>query len=444
MKDLESVTGTTHQRSQSMQRYTSRILLTLFHYGRFLDVINCQWDRRKMQMLPVSKIYKGATSILRVFIVIVYWDVIPELLSSFIDKPRGFMQIFSVLQVISVVVFSIGLFMMKIRDGFKLIQLINGFIKLNMEVCDLSHTKFALCKKFIILFSLKTGITILGYINEMPHIMDVEGSKIHSFAHIVIGVYLWLGSMFVLDACYMSFLMLAIVYNSLGKHLQGMLQNMKHIESGSHMGSSLTTYNRMKLLCDYSEKLDDIGAIYTRLYKITKNFVRIFQWNILYYIYYNFMVIFLLVNHCIWQYIRSSYIDFGEIFFVFVKIGNLVLMIMCANDTVEKSEMANQLNLDVVCSDIDARWDTSVGVVIPCCADLTTDHPKIISSFSGGKIPESAQSGKPGNQSVWLLYPQQRVHSHDVVRYYYLFILHHTVWHEWWLRNPYCWYTGII
>ncbi|XP_061402247.1 gustatory receptor for bitter taste 93a [Musca vetustissima] len=358
MKDIESMS---RQREPSRtQRYTLWILLGIFNYGRFLDIINCRWDARQMQLLPVNKFYKTATSIFRVFIVIVYWDVVPDVLNSFLNKPKGFVNLFSMFQVTSVVVFSVGLFLMKVRDSFKIMQLINRFVKLNVRVAELSHHRFTLCKKSISLFVLKTVITLLGYINEMPHILEVQGLNINSSVNIVIGVYLWLGSMYVLDACYLGFLMLALMYRNLGNHLQVMLNSMQHIEGGSHVGGTLTTYNRMKQLCDYSEKLDNLGSVYTHLYQITKDFVNIFQWNILYYIYYNFMVIFLLLNHCIWQYIRSNFIDFTEIMFVFVKIANLVLMIMCANDTVDKSEMVNQLNLDIVCSDIDARWDTSV------------------------------------------------------------------------------------
>lgn len=361
MNDFESIAKVKPQEPERPQRYTRWILLGLFNYGRFLDIINCQWDAKQLQMRPVNKVYKTVTSILRVFIVIVYWDVVPDVLKSFLNERRGFVNLFSMFQVTSVVAFSVGLFLMKVRDSFKIIQLINRFVRLNIKVAQLSQNSFSLCKKSISLFFLKSIITLLGYINEMPHMLEVQGLNINSSVNIVIGVYLWLGSMYVLDACYLGFLMLTLMYGNLGSHLQKMLNNMKHVEGGSLVGSSLTTYNRMKLLCDYSEKLDELSAVYTNLYNITKDFVHIFQWNILYYIYYNFMVIFLLLNHCIWQYIRSNFIDFTEIMFVFVKIANLVLMIMCANDTVEKSEMVNQLNLDIVCSDIDARWDTSVG-----------------------------------------------------------------------------------
>ncbi|XP_019894679.2 gustatory receptor for bitter taste 93a [Musca domestica] len=360
MNDFESIAKAKPQEPERPQRYTKWILLGLFNYGRFLDIINCQWDAKQLQMRPVNKVYKTVTSILRVFIVIVYWDVVPDVLKSLLNERRGFVNLFSMFQVTSVVAFSVGLFLMKVRDSFKIIQLINRFVRLNIKVAQLSQNSFSLCKKSISLFFLKSIITLLGYINEMPHMLEVQGLNINSSVNIVIGVYLWLGSMYVLDACYLGFLMLTLMYGNLGSHLQKMLNNMKHVEGGSLVGSSLTTYNRMKLLCDYSEKLDELSAVYTNLYNITKDFVHIFQWNILYYIYYNFMVIFLLLNHCIWQYIRSNFIDFTEIMFVFVKIANLVLMIMCANDTVEKSEMVNQLNLDIVCSDIDARWDTSV------------------------------------------------------------------------------------
>uniref|UniRef100_A0A1I8NMR9 Gustatory receptor n=1 Tax=Stomoxys calcitrans TaxID=35570 RepID=A0A1I8NMR9_STOCA len=361
MEDFESVTLANQRKAlHREQTRTRHILLGIYNYGRFLGIINAYWDRQQARVIPLSKYYRAVTTIFKLAIVIGYWDVIPELVHNFIAKPNSFEQLFSLVQVISVVVFSVGLVILKIRDDPKLNKMINDFAQLNKEVAALDSIPFTLTRRFVALFSLKTVITLLGYVNEMPNILDVEGLNIYSPVNIAIGIYLWLGSMYVLDGCYMGFLLLSMMYYNIGKHLRRMLANMKHIEISSQVGSSLTNYNRMKLLCDYSDKLDHISSLYCRLYRLTKDFVCLFQWNILYYLYYNFMVIFLLLNHCIWHYIQDGSIHVAEILYVFVKIINLAFMIMCANDTVDKSEMVNQLNLDVVCSDIDVRWDTSV------------------------------------------------------------------------------------
>lgn len=343
-----------------IEHYSRWILLGIFEYARLLGVINCRLDRQRTLVYPVKKWFNIGASAIRLCIIIAYWDVIPALYIDFITKPSDFLQLFSVQQIISVAVFSTALFVMKVRDEVSLIGMVNRVIRLNREITGITNTNCIFCKQFLILTSLKGGITLLGYINELPTLLSVQTLNFNKWFGIAVGVFLWLGSMFVLDASYLGFLIISLMYGSLGKYLQTILNNMQHIESGSDRGSTLTPYHRMKLLCDYSEKLDDISLIYSRLYRITKDFAYIFQWHILYYIYYNFMVIFLLLSHCIWQYIRSGYVDIIEIFMVAVKIGNLALLIMCANYAVEKSEMPNQLNLDVVCSDIDIRWDTSV------------------------------------------------------------------------------------
>ncbi|XP_075144724.1 gustatory receptor 93a [Haematobia irritans] len=361
MEDFEAMSKVhNHKIYQREQRHSRLILLFVYNFGRFLGIVNAYWDRQHQILRPLSRLYWGASTIFRLVIVITYWDVIPELVQNFFTNPRSFEQLFSLLQIVSVVVFSVGLVIMKIRDGAQMITMTNKFVELNKQVAELNNTPFTLTKRFVILFTLKTIMTLMGYISEMPHILSVDGVKVYSFINISIGIYLWLGSMYILDGCYIGFMLLAMMYSNLGKHLQRMLANMKHIESASHLGSSLTDYNRMKLLCDYSEKLDYISSIYSRLYKLTNEFVSLFQWNILYYIYYNFMVIFFLLVHCIWQYLKNSFVDVGQILYIFVKIANLAFMIMRANDTVDCSEMVNQLNLDVVCSDIDVRWDTSV------------------------------------------------------------------------------------
>lgn len=375
------------------ERYSRWLLRSIFYYGRFLDVVNCYWDHRRSLVFPANKYYKNITSLFRIIIILLYWDVIPKLVFEFYYNPRSFMQIFTVLQVLSVAIFSMGLFWMKMRDEFKLIQLINRFIQINKTIVALMNKNITLCKKFVVLSTLKGFITFLGYINELPTLLDVETVRIHRWFSLVVGAYLWLGSMFVLDGCYMGFQIISLMYCNLGVHMRQMLSKMQNIEAGSLMGSSYTPYYRMKLLCDYADQLDAIGRIYSSLYRVTKEFVRIFQWNILYYIYYNFMVIFLLLNHSIWKYIQQGFIDFLQIFFIFVKIANLVLMIMVASNLVEKSETPNHLNLDVVCSDIDVRWDTSVSVFFVFDYILSIVKNFVV-VFIGGKLYQSTESGK--------------------------------------------------
>ncbi|XP_065360471.1 gustatory receptor for bitter taste 93a [Calliphora vicina] len=350
----------TKQKVKRIEQYSHWILLSMFEYARVLDIIDCRLDRKKIIVYPVNKWMRIGKTIVRMIIIIAYWDVIPSVYFDLQTTPSNVLRLFSVQQIISVAVFSTALLILRARNDVKLIEMINRFIRLNKGITEITNKNKLFCTQFLILTCLKGCITILGYINELPTLLNVESSNLNKWFSIVIGVFLWLSSMFVLDACFIGFMIVALMYGDLGNYLQTIITNMKNIEPGNKFGSSLTTYHRIRLVCDYSDKLDSISQMYSCIYKVTKEFVDIFQWHVLYYIYYNFMVIFLLLNHCIWQYIRTGYVDIIKIFMVVVKISNLALIIMCANHVVNKSEIPNQLNLDVVCSDIDMRWDTSV------------------------------------------------------------------------------------
>lgn len=348
------------KKTKRIEKYSRWILLGIFEYARILDTIDCHLDRKQILVYPVNRWIKIAKTFLRLIIIIAYWDVIPSVYFDFQITPGNFLRLFSVLQIISVAVFSTALLILRARDDEKLIKMINRFVSLNKRISEITNTDKLFCKQFLILICLKGCITMLGYMDELPTLLNAKSVNLNKWLSITIGVFLWMGSMFVLDACYLGFLIVALMYQNLGSYLQTIVTNMQNFEAENTFGSSLTTYNRIKLVSDYSEKLENISKLYCCLNKATKDFVYIFQWHVLYYIYYNFMVIFLLLNHCIWQYIQNSFVDIIKISLVIVKISNLALIIMCANLVVKKVGNPNQLNLDIVCSDVDMRWDISV------------------------------------------------------------------------------------
>ncbi|XP_017490108.1 PREDICTED: gustatory receptor for bitter taste 93a isoform X2 [Rhagoletis zephyria] len=49
---------------------------------------------------------------------------------------------------------------------------------------------------------------------------------------------------------------------------------------------------------------------------------------------------------------------------ILAQLCNLVLLIMCADAVVAKSQLPDSLDLDLICSDIDERWDVSVETFI--------------------------------------------------------------------------------
>jgi len=120
---------------------------------------------------------------------------------------------------------------------------------------------------------------------------------------------------------------------------------------------------RMRLLCDFADELDECAAIYSELYEVTISFRRMLQWQILFYVYYNFINICLMLYEYILHYLNDDEVALVSLVMASVKLANLVLLIMCADYTVSESLKPKRLPLEIVCSDMDERWDKSVGIL---------------------------------------------------------------------------------
>ncbi|XP_036324375.1 gustatory receptor for bitter taste 93a [Rhagoletis pomonella] len=206
---------------------------------------------------------------------------------------------------------------------------------------------------------LKLILSGLGLIYEIPLIFEsgVSGS-------LLAGVYLWLGRIYMLDCCFVGFLVIRQMYVEMAAHLAQMIDTMRIIDAEQPPHRRLTNHQRMKLLCIHAESIDESSVIYTSLYKVTQRFYHIFRWQISFYIYYNFVIILMQLHQFILRYFHTGYIDLLSLFSSVFKLCNLVLLIMCADAVVAKSQLPDSLDLDLICSDIDERWDVSVETFI--------------------------------------------------------------------------------
>nr|XP_036217308.1 gustatory receptor for bitter taste 93a [Bactrocera oleae] len=169
------------------------------------------------------------------------------------------------------------------------------------------------------------------------------------------------------------------MYIGMAIHLERMIERMSRIES-EELHNRLSKHQRMKELCMYSESIDDSNNIYTSLYELTKQFEHIFRWQVLYYIYYNFVIILMLMHRFIWRYFDWGLVDIMAFFSSVFKICNLAFLIFSTDGVVQKSQLPDLLNLDLVCSDIDARWDESVETFI-CQRKVENLEIKVLGFF---------------------------------------------------------------
>jgi len=63
------------------------------------------------------------------------------------------------------------------------------------------------------------------------------------------------------------------------------------------------------------------------------------------------------------HYLNDDEVALVSLVMASVKLANLVLLIMCADYTVSESLKPKRLPLEIVCSDMDERWDKSVGIL---------------------------------------------------------------------------------
>ncbi|XP_054727391.1 gustatory receptor for bitter taste 93a [Anastrepha obliqua] len=289
----------------------------------------------------------------------VFMTVMPTMLEPFITlSANTFISIFAHLQVISVSVFSVVSFVIQGRSEKKIFDIINGFIKLYKRISSQTGAKQILGRAFTLFIVLKLLLSFLGLIYEIALLL--EGGMGVDF---MLGVYLWLALIYVLDCCFVGFLVIKQMYIELAAHLMRMLDTMSVIES-EQPPKPLSKHQAMKLLCVHAESIDESNAIYKKLYEVTKEFLHIFRWQIFYYIYYNFVITLMLMLRFIWRYLDTGYFDLLSFFASIFKFCNLTLLILCAHGVVEKSQLPEIIDLDLVCSDIDARWDVSVETFI--------------------------------------------------------------------------------
>ncbi|XP_050337208.1 gustatory receptor for bitter taste 93a [Bactrocera neohumeralis] len=287
---------------------------------------------------------------------------------------NSFLMFFADVQVTTVTLFSIMSFVIHECSERKIFQIINKLVNMYERISTKSGVEQILGRTFVISVILKFLLSAFGLIYEIP--LLVEGTGLMSF---LAGIYLWLSTIYILDCCFVGFMVIRQMYIAMAIHLERMLERMSRIESEEPQ-QRLSKHQRMKELCLCSESIDDSNNIYSVLYELTKEFHHIFRWQVLYYIYYNFVIILMLMHRFISRFIETGYVDLMAFFSTVFKFCNLAFLIFSTDGVVQKSQLTDLLNLDLVCSDIDARWDESVETFI-CQRKVENLEIKVLGFF---------------------------------------------------------------
>lgn len=346
------------------KKSSHKLLLQFYYIAKFFGVVNCSLNRDTLKVKHLKRRNKILTAVLRVILISIFQGVQTNMYKKFLSSPDGYIQIFSALQTVSVTIFAIFSFLMQTIGEKQILHCINYFFKIYKNIVDKFRTNHLFQEKFFLFLSAKLVTTLLGLRYEIPSLFEENKLEIHFLQRIAeaFGTYMWIGSMLTLDGCFIGFLIIAELYRELGLQLTQTLAWLRQHEIGNEL-TVTSRYSLMQLLCEYADRIDGFAITYSSLYKLSKTFTSIVQWQILYYIYYNFMVILLLLHQCIYTYMHDDDINLPDLSQVAGKIMNLTLLIMCADSATRASQAPKLLCIDLICSGIDERWDTSVSIV---------------------------------------------------------------------------------
>ncbi|KAM8707187.1 hypothetical protein ACLKA7_011307 [Drosophila subpalustris] len=359
-----------------MEFWSRRLLMSLYQAARGLSLLSCRLEVERGQIQLKSqrqRCNRLLTVVWRGILVNIYSTVMPDIFLK-AQKTESYADFFVTVQSASVIFFAVASFSVQVYGESKTMAILNRYIALYGRICSLTEAQQLFPPKFVLFYALKLILTICGCLYELPQLLPMHHIRNGNIKRIIsglIGIYLWMGTLYVLDACFLGFLVSGVLYEQMGAHIARMLDEMRSMDIDCQDADGegerekippqpISHYKRMCLLCDRADELDECGIIYSELYQVTLSFRNIFQFQIFFYIYYNFIVLLLMMYEYIWNYLEAAQGDLVPLIMIGIKMGNIVLLIMCADFTIRKSQLPQILPLDIVCTDIDQRWDNSV------------------------------------------------------------------------------------
>lgn len=370
-----------------VELWSRRLLLVLYQTARGLSLLSSSLDVEQEQLqlrTPRQQCNRLLVILWRAILVSIYSSLVPGIFYT-VKTIQSYAALIVLLQSSSVTLFAVVSFIMQVRAESKFMAVLNHYIALYGRICVLTEAENLFTLKFPVFYALKLLLTLCGCLYELPQLLPLRHIMHMDVGHVIgglIAIYLWLGTLFLLDACFLGFFVSGVLYEHMGSHIAIMLQHMRSIDIDSQdqtsdgseesdtylnayvnvsaMPPRLSHYRRMCLLCDRADELEACGVIYTELYRVTLSFRDIFQWQIIFYIYYNLIVLLIMLYEYIVNYLEGTQGEMVPVVMACIKMANIVLLVMCADYMIKKSQMPHILPLDIVCTDVDERWDKSV------------------------------------------------------------------------------------
>lgn len=252
------------------------------------------------------------------------------------------MQIFS-FQVIFVQIFQTQI----------LIDLFNEFFQNIKNVLKLTKGKGTRQKQVVYLFLLKVITTNLEIVLDLPLIKEyVERRSYKELLLWFLGWFLRIGNALLLNVCSIGFLVTAALIATLATYLNSMIRELLTLNQ-----EKLSKYQEMNRLMYLADKLEETLKIYSNLHVTVHKFNEIMRHQILFALVYYLSGAIIILHITYTNYLTKKTVYWSPVIIGINMLIDSFALIISIDLVGRKAAVPAKLNLDILCSDLDERWD---------------------------------------------------------------------------------------
>lgn len=236
------------------------------------------------------------------------------------------------------------------------IDLFNNFFKNIRDVVKLTKGKAIYQKSIVLLFTVKMITTNSELLLDLPLLREyVEKNNYGEIVIWIFGWYLWMGTVVLLNVCSIGFVVIAALIETLTNYLNSMIRDLERL---SEQESS--NYQKMNRLMYYSDKLEETVKIYSDLYATAHKFNEAMKQQILFALIYYISGAVIILHITYTTYLSKEIIHWSQVIIGINRLIDSFALIISVDLVIRKADVPAKLNLDILWSDLDERWDKCV------------------------------------------------------------------------------------
>ncbi|XP_055847744.1 gustatory receptor for bitter taste 93a-like [Episyrphus balteatus] len=278
--------------------------------------------------------------------------------SDIIDVQRLPIRIMAIVQTFSIIVAILVCFIFQTIKQKEFISIINRALDIFHQISSIKANFEIIGLQVYLVIVLRIFINIAMIFSESSRLTDVKMSfNPCYFVFFVLRSYLWFGTLIVVDLLCLGFVVSSQMYQAIGDKLKVLAKRAEKLENWN---CSMTSFRRMQLLCDFSDELEKYAKIYSEIFKLTNEFHTFIQLFILFMFYTDFVILIGNIHHTFLIYMASGSIKWSLLTISGIQGTQIVFYIFLVDKAVKSSKIPEHINLDLIVSDVEPRWDKSV------------------------------------------------------------------------------------